>query len=1766
MVLFTVLCASVVWGVLPQPLVELSFETGSGTTVTNTGSLGGNGTFTTNSSKVPVFSATGVGVGGGRCMVNTNAVSMGGTSGYLTLGDLDALDGLKSFTITCWMKKTTNFNSRCALVNKRETNAGWELRGSTSDNMLGLVASNAVKSYQVSDATLKTTNEWIFVALTFDDAANTMQFYSGKTNQTVALCGTSTAITQSVATANVGQMVIGCGSEALGTGAFKGWIDNVRIWGSTNGSYGVLSSNQLQEVQSNDVQNLALPQDYATIPVLEVKFDDSFFTNGASVSPNFRNSNLPPSIFEGAPDGAPLAATNGGVSTWASVVGVFGKYNFLCYGKETVEVEYRAPAVLSNLTFKITFRDGDALTLTTNAVCNGTWQTLRFPVGDACKDKEIYSFVPSVKNLSGASQTLNIRTFRVWREQINTRTNADTILAVPPARNVAVSNINGAVIITIDGQPVTGGGYTDIFLSNKADSQFNATYGDILAGSSMNCHRVPVAIGYDHTRFRHPSWLGPDHFDYSVFDALMTSVVGLNPNAGVIVQCSADYAPWWSRLHPDCADPWFIPHADPGPYPTSYATSAYMPDYGSDEWRREIKDALRQFIAHVQSGPYSNNVIGYQLMGGSGYDNQYNLIPRTPRQLQRFQDSLRTKYGNNTAALTNAWRDPSVTFATALPLQMNGMPVQPDSIAYASPFAYEQPNPPGLIIVPAENARLADTMEFLRRAEETIVLDFCQTVKEATHGRRLAGAQYGNLLAAQRKREPVYRWSWKKPLEALLKSPYVDFFEQWPFYQGRAYGEVSGGDNFGDVPVCPPLGTAKNNKFIALENDYRQEPKGLPESDRDILSYYRRIFFTSLVWGMSPYLWDMGYLDKITQVLPEWHLQEDILQRAFTLDRSTGAEVAFVLDPDYTRFTGYDSQNNADSDTAGLELINKGVSDWCRSGVPFDIIYLDQLTNTPPYKVYVFFLTLGLSDAQRTNITNVTRSNNIVSIFLWADGYINDGTGAASVANISALTGMTITKITGPQKWGMTPEPWFTNTMGLASGHKLGVLPLAGVLAPRSLSAVFDPSFAVTTNATTKAIAKYDNSPGAGLVGMAVQSNSTYQVIYSGSQMIGSPVIRYACKQAGVFSYTDDAEQLLYIGNSFIGIHAAKTNAMTLTLKLPASAPLYDIYSDVERPASTNFSVPLTFKTNVLFFRGTRAQWRSGLTNSMVAKTVDECNPLNFTVVGCTTNRTPIYSLVNAPTGATIDAGTGAFSWTPPATAGSYTTNITVRVSYGTDGLYEEQVFAVAVNEANAQPVISAISGKTVDAGSTLTFTVNATDANTAQTLTWTLVNAPAGAAINANNGLFTWTPPLTQVPGDYAITVRVTDDGAPPQFDEQTFTVTVKAPGLGLLFHLNAVNGTTVQDESGSNRTGTAIGSPVLVPGISSNSMRLNGSTQYVETVAFASPTNAITVACWAKSDTNNWSSATRTFLSKRSAFLFGPAGGAKNIQIVVYTNSNWAYGPSYTVPDITQWHHYAGTYDGSALRLFVDGIQRGGDYPVSGVIPSDATGKLYVGNDDGYTNRYFKGAMDEVRLYDRALSATEIAQLVAQSAESLSSLWQTTNIGSQVEGFVVQSNTLFQVAGSGTNITGSADQFRFVYQGASADCAVTGRVISVQNTATNARAGVMIRNSLDPDSMQVSLMLTPASNVIFSCRSSTGGACTTVTDTGCAPPQWLKVQRAGDVFSAYRSTDGTTWTQVGSDQTIGMGTATCIGLLTTSLTNGVLCNGLIDNVTVTP
>lgn len=156
--------------------------------------------------------------------------------------------------------------------------------------------------------------------------------------------------------------------------------------------------------------------------------------------------------------------------------------------------------------------------------------------------------------------------------------------------------------------------------------------------------------------------------------------------------------------------------------------------------------------------------------------------------------------------------------------------------------------------------------------------------------------------------------------------------------------------------------------------------------------------------------------------------------------------------------------------------------------------------------------------------------------------------------------------------------------------------------------------------------------------------------------------------------------------------------------------------------------------------------------------------------------QTLTYSLEGAPSGATIVKANGLITWTPKANQkGSFSFSVVV-TDNGSPKLSDSKSLTVNVASENRPPKLSAISDKSVAAGSLLAFTASASDPDAGQTLTFSLVNAPDGASIDAASGAFRWTPTVDQAlsASRYSFKVRVTDDGSPALSDEQTVNVSV--------------------------------------------------------------------------------------------------------------------------------------------------------------------------------------------------------------------------------------------------------------------------------------------------------------------------------------------------------------------------------------------------------
>jgi hypothetical protein len=177
-------------------------------------------------------------------------------------------------------------------------------------------------------------------------------------------------------------------------------------------------------------------------------------------------------------------------------------------------------------------------------------------------------------------------------------------------------------------------------------------------------------------------------------------------------------------------------------------------------------------------------------------------------------------------------------------------------------------------------------------------------------------------------------------------------------------------------------------------------------------------------------------------------------------------------------------------------------------------------------------------------------------------------------------------------------------------------------------------------------------------------------------------------------------------------------------------------------------------------------------------KTVVEQQTLTFTNSASDPDGNALtYSLVGAPSNATINASSGVFSWTPNEGQGPGTNQIRVKVTdNGTPSLSATQLFTAFVLESNRAPVLSPIADRTIHAGFHLTFTNAASDPDLpANALTFSLQGAGGtSAGINPSTGAFDWQTSDADINSTNHLAVVVTDNGSPPLSNTQNFTVAV--------------------------------------------------------------------------------------------------------------------------------------------------------------------------------------------------------------------------------------------------------------------------------------------------------------------------------------------------------------------------------------------------------
>jgi hypothetical protein len=201
-------------------------------------------------------------------------------------------------------------------------------------------------------------------------------------------------------------------------------------------------------------------------------------------------------------------------------------------------------------------------------------------------------------------------------------------------------------------------------------------------------------------------------------------------------------------------------------------------------------------------------------------------------------------------------------------------------------------------------------------------------------------------------------------------------------------------------------------------------------------------------------------------------------------------------------------------------------------------------------------------------------------------------------------------------------------------------------------------------------------------------------------------------------------------------------------------------------------------------------------------------------------------------------------------------------------------------------------------------------------------------------------------------------------------------ADGLTGFWKLDESAGSTAFDSSGRNINGALAGNPVWSAGKQNNALWLDGNGDYVDlgSDSFGLST-ALSVVFWVYPQSN--SSGVKTIIGRHQfirPFSVRWDADAQTIQTVLRTQSGTTYLSAGAPLALNQWHHVVLTYRSGTRVIYINGVESASDSPSGDLSVTDA--RTYMGSIDT-VNGFFKGALDEVRIYNRDLSVDEVGAL---------------------------------------------------------------------------------------------------------------------------------------------------------------------------------------------
>ncbi len=199
---------------------------------------------------------------------------------------------------------------------------------------------------------------------------------------------------------------------------------------------------------------------------------------------------------------------------------------------------------------------------------------------------------------------------------------------------------------------------------------------------------------------------------------------------------------------------------------------------------------------------------------------------------------------------------------------------------------------------------------------------------------------------------------------------------------------------------------------------------------------------------------------------------------------------------------------------------------------------------------------------------------------------------------------------------------------------------------------------------------------------------------------------------------------------------------------------------------------------------------------------------------------------------------------------------------------------------------------------------------------------------------------------------------------------------GLVAYWPFDEGTGKTAEDVTGNGHDGKFAGAPKWVDGKFGTALEFDGEEDHVvvaDDAALAIEENITFMAWFSPGDVLT---SRRLMVKNNSIFVIFDFGNKDSIDFLVKPDNTFAESTT-TDWKVGEWYHFAGTFDGKTMKVYVNGKLEGEAANNVPIAPSDL--ELWIGGDDfGRPTDFFPGTIDEVRLYEKTLTEAEIQKVM--------------------------------------------------------------------------------------------------------------------------------------------------------------------------------------------